>query len=64
MTAEAFALHKGKGVDGIAALTPPRAGDTAQAEKLVNKLNQEFPLDTMVQNYLVPTIRTAIELDR
>jgi eukaryotic-like serine/threonine-protein kinase len=64
VTAEAFALDKGTGVDGIAALTLARAGDPAQAENLVNKLNQEFPLDTMVQNYLLPTIRASIELDK
>ena len=58
------ALSTGKGVEGMAALTLARAGDPAQAEKLVNKLNQEFPLDTMMQNFLLPTIRASIELDK
>ena len=62
--AEAFALTDGKDVDAIAALTLARAGDTVQAEKLVNKINQESPLATMVQSFLLPTIRAAIELDK
>lgn len=61
---EAFGLSTGKGVEGMAVLTLARAGDPAQAEKLVDKLNQEFPLDTMMQNFLLPTIRASIELDK
>jgi eukaryotic-like serine/threonine-protein kinase len=62
--AEAFALTDGKDVDAMAALTLARAGDTVQAEKLLNKINQESPLATMVQSFLLPTIRAAIELSK
>ena len=61
---EAFVLSTGRDVEGIAALTLARSGDPAQAEKLANKLNREFPLDTMMQGYLLPTIRAAIELNK
>jgi tetratricopeptide (TPR) repeat protein len=46
----------------MAALALARAGDTSQADALCDKLSQEFPLDTMIQNYMVPSIRAAIEL--
>ena len=41
-----------------------RAGDIAEAERLADRLNQEFPLDTLVQNYWIPAIRATVELDR
>jgi eukaryotic-like serine/threonine-protein kinase len=40
-----------------------RMGNTAQAEKLADALHQDFPLDTLVQNYSLPTIRAAIKLN-
>jgi predicted Zn-dependent protease len=41
-----------------------QAGDVAQAQKLADKLNHDFPLNTMLQSYWLPTIRAAIELNR
>jgi serine/threonine protein kinase/tetratricopeptide (TPR) repeat protein len=61
-TAKALALSHGASVEGMAALALARAGDTSQAEALCDKLSQEFPLDTMIQNYMVPSIRASIEL--
>ena len=42
----------------------PGAGAVDQAEKLVEPIAQEAPLDTLVQKYELPTIRAAIELDK
>jgi serine/threonine protein kinase/DNA-binding winged helix-turn-helix (wHTH) protein/tetratricopeptide (TPR) repeat protein len=47
-----------------AALALARAGEAAQAQKLADKLNREFPLDTRVQYYSLPAIAAAIELQR
>jgi eukaryotic-like serine/threonine-protein kinase len=47
-----------------AALALARAGDVANAEKLVTRLDQQFPLDTLMQDYSLPTIRAAIELGK
>jgi serine/threonine protein kinase/tetratricopeptide (TPR) repeat protein len=47
-----------------AALVLARAGATDQAEKLAESIDQESPLNTLIQNYELPTIRAAIELDR
>jgi tetratricopeptide (TPR) repeat protein len=48
----------------MAALALALADDTPAAEKLVAALNLEFPLDTLVQKYWIPTIQGAIALGR
>ena len=45
-----------------AALAYAMNGDTAQAQKLTDQLNTEFPLDTMVQNYWLPSVHAALYL--
>jgi serine/threonine protein kinase/Tfp pilus assembly protein PilF len=61
---EALELAPGRDVKVEAALALARGGDGAGAEKLVDALNQEFPLDTTMQNYWLPTVRAAIALQR
>jgi eukaryotic-like serine/threonine-protein kinase len=61
---EALALAPGRDVKVEAALALARGGDVATAEKLIDALNQEFPLDTLMQNYWLPTVRAAIALQR
>ncbi len=51
-------------LEAMAALALPRAGDVTEAEKLVKRLDQDFPLDTLVQSYWLPSIRAAVELHR
>jgi tetratricopeptide (TPR) repeat protein len=41
-----------------------RAGAVDEAESIAKSLDQEFPLNTMVQNFQLPTIRAAIELHK
>jgi tetratricopeptide (TPR) repeat protein len=60
----ALDLAPGRDVKVEAGLALARAGDVATAEKLVDALNQEFPLDTLMQNYWIPTVRAAIALRR
>jgi eukaryotic-like serine/threonine-protein kinase len=52
--------------DGLLALALlwARIGDTEQAQKLTEFLNREFPHDTLVQKYSLPTIRAAIKLQQ
>jgi serine/threonine protein kinase/Flp pilus assembly protein TadD len=61
---EALALAPGRDVKVESALALARGGDVAAAQKLVDALNQEFPLDTLMQNYWIPTVRAAIALQR
>jgi eukaryotic-like serine/threonine-protein kinase len=60
----ALALALGRDVKVEAALALARGGDGIAAQKLVDALNQEFPLDTLMQNYWLPTVRAAIALQR
>jgi eukaryotic-like serine/threonine-protein kinase len=46
----------------ILALALARAGNLQQAGKLADALAQEFPSDTLTQNYCLPTIRAAMKL--
>jgi len=62
--AEALALSDGRSVRVMAALAFARAGDAAQAQKLAEKLDQEAPLNTIVQGYWLPSILGAIELSK
>ena len=46
------------------ALALARSGDIAQATELANVLQKDYPSDTAVNGYFLPTIRAAIELRR
>jgi eukaryotic-like serine/threonine-protein kinase len=45
------------------ALAFARVGDIENARKLVDALDKNSPLDTLVQNYSLPTIRAAMKLN-
>ena len=64
VAANSLTLGAGQETEIRAALTLARAGDVAQAQKLADKLNREFPLDTRVQRYVLPVIAAAIELQK
>jgi eukaryotic-like serine/threonine-protein kinase len=44
------------------ALAFARLGNTEQARKLADAVDRDSPLDTLVQNYWLPTIRAAMKL--
>jgi eukaryotic-like serine/threonine-protein kinase len=48
----------------LAALALARAGEANMALSMAEKLGQEFPSDTLVHWYWLPTIRAVAELDR
>ncbi len=60
------ALKLGPNRDGRAmtALALALANETPAAEKLATELNSEFPLDTMIQKYWLPTVQGAIALQQ
>ncbi len=53
----------GKDVRSVAALALARAGDAAQAQKFADRLNKDFPQNTIVQGYWLPSIRATIEIN-
>ncbi len=64
IAADALQMSSGRDVELQVALALARAGQIAEAEKLGAKLDAELPRSTMVQNYWLPTIRAAIELQK
>jgi len=60
----ALDLSSGQPVESKAAIAFARAGDRVHAQELVEALNQEHPLDTMVQGYYLPAVRAALSLDK
>jgi DNA-binding winged helix-turn-helix (wHTH) protein len=46
------------------ALSLARSGRTDEANRLADEVGQEAPLDTIVQKYLVPTVRAAVKLQQ
>ena len=62
--AAALVIASGRRVKTAAALALAQAGYVARAEALVDSLQKEFPSNTIVNNYWLPTIRAAIELNR
>ncbi len=64
LAAEVLELSSQPDVQVKAALALARAGDAARARKLADKLNHDRPLDTRMQNYSLPAIRAAIELEK
>ncbi len=61
---KALALVPGRGVQILAAMTYARTGDAALASAIADKLDKQFPENTVLQNYWLPTIRAAIEIKR
>ena len=62
-TTQALDANPNRNERVLVALAFARAGDTTQAQKLVEALDREFPLATMAQKYEIPTIRAAIQLN-
>ena len=60
----ALDLASTRDVEILAAMTFARIGDAARALALADKLNKEFPVNTIQQSYWQPTIRAEIELSR
>jgi eukaryotic-like serine/threonine-protein kinase len=48
----------------ILALSLARSGRTDEAERIADEVSQEAPLDTIVQSYLVPTVRAEVKLQK
>jgi len=61
---QALQMSKARDPMIAAALALARSGDPAEAQRLADELNKQFPLDTVVQGYWLPTIRAATALQR
>jgi eukaryotic-like serine/threonine-protein kinase len=61
---DAVALSPGRDVEVLAALTQARTGNIKNAEKLVQELEKDYPSNTVLKLYWLPTIKAAIEMAR
>ena len=62
--AEALRLADTRDSQVLAAMVLARAGDSARAQALADSLEKRFPRSTELNNYWLPTIRAAIQLNR
>jgi serine/threonine protein kinase/tetratricopeptide (TPR) repeat protein len=46
----------------LAAVTMARAGDTKRAQTIADDLHKRYPLNTLLNDYWLPTIRAVVEL--
>ena len=60
----ALALSPGRDVKVAAALTLARIGDAPRAKGLATELEKNYPTNTILKLYWLPTINAAIELSR
>ena len=61
--AEARKLAVNRDVDVLSALALARIGDTAATRSTMRRLRQQYPSDTMLNVYWLPSIETALELN-
>jgi tetratricopeptide (TPR) repeat protein len=62
MAQKALVLSESRDVRIQAALALSATGDSRRARKLAQAITKDFPLDTLVQSYWVPTILAQIQL--
>jgi len=60
----ALALSPGRDVKVVAAFTLARIGDAPRAKALAEELKKNYPTNTMLKLYWLPTINAAIEVSR
>jgi eukaryotic-like serine/threonine-protein kinase len=59
---KAIALAPGRDVELLAAMVYARLGDGAATQKIIDRINRESPIDTVIQGFWLPSIRAALEL--
>src|SRR4029077_6527311 len=60
----ALALFPGRDVNVVAALTLARTGDWQRAKALSENLENNYPKNTLLKVFALPTVKAALELDK
>ena len=63
-TKAALKIAATRDVKILAALALARSGEITEPKRMADDLAQQFPLNTVVNSYWLPTIRASIELNR
>jgi tetratricopeptide (TPR) repeat protein len=53
-----------RGLQILVALALARAGDSTRAERAADELERQFPLDSIINKYWLPTLRASIQMNR
>jgi hypothetical protein len=64
LAAQALQISPGRDIRIAVATAFAAIGESGQAQKLSEQLNTESPMDTLVQNYWLPTIRSLLALHK
>ena len=64
MTNSVVSTASTRGLQSLIALALARSGDSTRAEEMANELQKQFPLDSVINGYWLPTIRASIEINR
>jgi serine/threonine protein kinase/tetratricopeptide (TPR) repeat protein len=64
LTESALALASSRDLKMLGALALARAGEITRPEALANAVNNDSPLNTVLNLYWLPTIRASIEINR
>jgi predicted Zn-dependent protease len=64
LTSSTLSMAPSRDVQNLRALTFAQAGDSARAERLAGEVEKQFPLDTVIKGYWLPTIRATIAINR
>jgi eukaryotic-like serine/threonine-protein kinase len=59
----ALKIAPGRNVKLLSALALARTGETAQAKNLADELEKDYPSETVLKVYWLPTVRAALNLD-
>jgi eukaryotic-like serine/threonine-protein kinase len=60
----ALVLAPSRDVQVLASLAIARSGDSNRSQKIAEELSKNFPQNTVINGYWLPTIRAAIAIDR
>ena len=61
---QALTMSSGRSVRTLSAMALARMGDVGQAGIIADDLEKQFPSDTLINNFWLPTIRAAMALNR
>ena len=64
MTTSILTAASTRGLQILVALALARAGDSIRAERVAGELQKQFPLDSVINKYWLPTIRASVEINR
>jgi predicted Zn-dependent protease len=64
LSTSALTMASTRDVQILAALAFARVGDSTRARRLADEVQEQFPLDSIIGDYWLPTVRATIEIHR